>query len=208
MLTSCGPPQPTPKEIYLAEELPIIQRHNETLYRANKAMEAIASESEKPATSKDKPSASSKTQMEAIETPEPPHSVPVPLHILTREEVLRSFSTRPLPNKPTIPSGLKEALTSGVDTLDWALNRIDSEILDYKRLNPPSEVRTYHGLMVETWLKEQAIYTHMSSNYISLLSYGHADDKALDRLKRLSEERQILWLLTQHVYLDHGIKAK
>ena len=59
-------PTKTPIEIYLNQALPIIDRHNETLEAIDRAMEAIASEAEKP--SADDPS---KTQLEAIELPKP-----------------------------------------------------------------------------------------------------------------------------------------
>ncbi len=195
----CGQKRSTAELIvFLAAEEPIIKRHNETLDTISKAMEAITLEAKKPATPKDESSASSKTQLEAIEPPKPPGGAPVPLGSLTTEDIIKALKTPPPTPKPTIPSGLKEALTLGVDTLDGALERMDSEILDYKRLKPPPEARTYHGLIVEILLKEQAIYTQIHSNYSSLLSYGYADDKALDRVKKLSEERERLWLLAQY----------
>ncbi len=199
----CGQKETTAELIaFLATEEPIIERHAETVDAINKATEAITSEAEKPVTPKDESSASSKTQMEAIEPPKPSGGVPVSIHSLSAEEIIRSLKT-PIPTpKPTIPSGLKEALTSGVDTLDWALEQIDSEIVDYKRLNPPPEARVYHGLTVEILLKEQAIYNDIRSHYRSLLSYGYGDDEALDRVKKLSEEVSRLHLLVQYEWDD------
>lgn len=199
LVVGCGEKQSTAELItFLATEEPIIKRHNETLDTISKAMEAITLEAKKPATPKDEPSASSKTQLEAIEPPKPATNVPVSMYQLSTEEIIKALTTPAPKSEPTIPSGLKEALTSGVDTLDWALERMDSEIFDYKRLSPPPEARTYHGLTVEILLKERAIYNDFRSYYRSLLSYGYGDDEALDRAKKQSVERQRLWLLAQY----------
>ncbi len=157
---------------YIAKEKPISERHLETLQVISKAIKAISLEAEKP--SLDNPS---KTQIEAIELPKP--SPPTSIQTLTVEALVRSLTGPKTPPELIIPSGLKEALTSGIDTLDWALEQMDSEIRDYQRLNPPPEAKTYHGLTVEVLLKEQAIYSNIRSNYISLLSNWPAPQKGV-----------------------------
>lgn len=176
---------------YFTEEQPIIERHNETLHAISKAIETISLEAEKPS-----PDDPSKTQLEAIELPKPPK--PTGMKVITVEDILKALSAPKTPTEPIIPSGLREALTSGIHTLDWALERMDSEIRDYQRLNPPPEAKTYHGLTVEVLLKEQAIYNDIRSNYRSLLSYGYSDVEARNRVKKELTERERLWSLCKY----------
>ena len=92
---------------------------------------------------------------------------------------------------------MKEALISGIDTLDWALERMDSEFKDYQILNPPPEAMTYHGLVAEVFLKERAMFDDIRTNFRSLLSYGYGDAEALHRFTESSVERDRLQSLFQ-----------
>ncbi len=189
----CGQDEQTAKLItYLDREQLISERHIETLQAINNAMDAISSEAEKPS-----PDDPSKTQLEAIELPRG-HTGNVTLKVATAEDIIKALTTPKTTPEPIIPSGLKEVLTSGIDTLDWALERMEAEIRDYQSLNPPPEAATYHGLTVEAWLKQQAIYNDIRSNYRSLLSYGYSDVEALNRVEKELTEMDRLWSLAQH----------
>ena len=95
-----------------------------------------------------------------------------------------------------------KTLTTYVDTLEWALGRTDSVLLDFKKLRPPPEVRTYHGLMIESLIKEQAALGDMLSYYSSVLRYGFGDDKILDRANEQFLEAQKLNLQAQYELQD------
>lgn len=95
-----------------------------------------------------------------------------------------------------------KVLTNYVDTLKWALDRTDSVLVDSKKLMPPSEARTFHSLMVETLLKEQAGLTKQLSYYSSVLRYGFGNDKELDDGNALFLEAQMIWLKTQYELQD------
>lgn len=101
-----------------------------------------------------------------------------------------------------------KALTAYRDTLDGALNRVDSELLDFKKLIPPPEVRTFHSLMIEGLTKEQAGLTKQLSYYSSVLRYGFGDDKELDEGNALLLEAQRLWLQAQYELQDLIRKVK
>lgn len=183
IFTMAGCAQQNPKTVkqpsaeliaYFDKEELIIERNSETLDAVSKAMEAITLEGDKPC-----PDDPSKTQLEAIEPGKPPE--PIGMVRMTIEAIKQSLAA-PRILEPIIPSGLKKALTSGVTTLDWALERLNAELLDHKGLNPPEEAMTYHGLMVEILLKEQA-NTYLRSNYVSLLTNGSVDSEALDRMQ-------------------------
>jgi hypothetical protein len=191
-LVSCGQKESTAKLIaYLDEEQPISERHVVTLQATSEAMKTISLEAKKPS-----PDDPSKTQLEAIQLPKPPQ--PTGIQRITVEAIKEALQAPKTPPEPIIPSGLKEALTSGVNTLDWALERMKSEILDYRKLSPPTEAATYHGLTVEVLLKEQGIYNDIRSNYKSLLCYGYSDVEALDRVKKELTERERLWSLCKY----------
>lgn len=178
----------SPVSIYFLEALPIIERHAETVEAVNKAIEAINSGAEKPAL--DDPS---KTQMEAIETPRP-SGVPVSLHQLTIDDIIKSLTT-PLPTpKPVIPSDLQEVLISGVDTLESAINCVDSEILDWERLTPPSEAQHFHDLILSYFKTERAGWDKLHSYNSSVLSKGYGDEQELDKANMLSLEARVIWL--------------
>ena len=100
-----------------------------------------------------------------------------------------------------------EALTTYVDTLDWALNRVDSELQDFKRLTPPSEARTFHSLMIEGLTKEQHGLTNLLSYYSSVLRYGIGDGKVLDEGNELLLNAQKIWLQAQYELQDLLQKA-
>ncbi len=93
-------------------------------------------------------------------------------------------------------------LTNYVDTLDWALGRTDSVLLDFKKLTPPPEARTFHSLVIESLIKEQAGLGDMLSYYSSVLRYGFGDDKALDNANTLMLEAQKIWLQSQYELQD------
>ena len=94
------------------------------------------------------------------------------------------------------------ALTAYRDTLDWALNRVDNELLDYKKLMPPPEARELHSLMIDGLLKEQAGLTKQLSYYSSVLRYGFGDDKELDDGNELLFEANKIWLQAQYEFQD------
>ena len=100
-----------------------------------------------------------------------------------------------------------EALTTYVDTLDWALNRVDSELQDFKRLTPPPEARTFHSLMIEGLTKEQHGLTNLLSYYSSVLRYGVGDGEVLDAGNELLLEAQKIWLQVQYELQDLLQKA-
>ncbi len=100
------------------------------------------------------------------------------------------------------------ALTAYRDTLDWALNRVDSELLDFKKLIPPEEARTFHSLMIEGLLKEQAGLTKQLSYYSAVLRYGFGNDKELDDGNALLAEAQKIWLQSQYELRDLLQKIK
>ncbi|MDP2731417.1 MAG: hypothetical protein Q8O55_13210 [Dehalococcoidales bacterium] len=100
-----------------------------------------------------------------------------------------------------------KALTAYRDTLEWAVNRVDSTLLDFKKLVPPSEVRTYHSLMIEALTKEQYGLTKQLSYYSSVLRYGFGDDKELDDGNELLLEAQKVWLQAQYEFSDLLEKA-
>jgi len=100
-----------------------------------------------------------------------------------------------------------KALTTYVDTLDWALNRVDSELQDFKRLTPPPEARTFHSLMVDGLTKEQHGLTNLLSYYSSVLRYGVGDGKVLDAGNELLLEAQKIWLQAQYELQDLLQKA-
>ena len=96
LVVGCAQKQSTAELVaYLTKELPIIERHTETVAVINKATEAITSEAKKPATPKDESSASSKTQMEAIEPPKPAVYTPISINQLTTEVILKALATPP-----------------------------------------------------------------------------------------------------------------
>ncbi len=95
-----------------------------------------------------------------------------------------------------------KALTNYVDTLDWALGRTDSVLLDFKKLIPPPEARTYHSLTIESLIKEQAGLGNMLSYYSSVLRYGFGDDEILDRANKQFLESQKLNLEAQYELQD------
>ena len=94
------------------------------------------------------------------------------------------------------------ALTDYKNTLEWAINRVDSTLLDFKKLLPPSEVRTYHSLMIEGLTKEQSGLTKQLSYYSSVLLYGFGDDKVLDDGNELLLDAQKIWLQAQYEFQD------
>ncbi len=102
---------------------------------------------------------------------------------------------------------LLKALTAYRDTLEWAVNRVDSTLLDFKKLVPPSEVRTCHSLMIEALIKEQAGLTKQLSYYSSVLRYGSGNDKELDDGNELLMEAQRIWLQAQYEFQDILEKA-
>ena len=97
---------------------------------------------------------------------------------------------------------LLKALTAYKDRLEWAVNRVDSTLLDFKKLVPPSEVRTYHNLMIEGLTKEQYGLTKQLSYYSSVLLYGYGTDKELDDGNALLLEAQKIWLQAQYELQD------
>ncbi len=103
---------------------------------------------------------------------------------------------------------LLKALTTYRDTLEWAVNTVDSTLLDFKKLLPPSEVRTYHSLMIEALTKEQYGLTKQLSYYSSVLLYGFGDDKELDDGNALLLEAQKIWLQAQYEFQDLLEKAE
>jgi hypothetical protein len=102
---------------------------------------------------------------------------------------------------------LLKALTAYRDTLEWAVYRVDSTLLDFKKLMPPSEVRTYHSLMIEALTKEQYGLTKQVSYYSSVLRYGSGNDKELDDGNALLLEAQNIWLQAQYEFQDFLEKA-
>ncbi len=191
LVVGCGHNESTAKLIaYLDEGQPIIERHAETLRAINKAIETISLEGKKPS-----PDDPSKTQLEAIELPKPVSASTI--QRVTVDSILRALTAPKTQPEPIIPSGLKEALISGIDTLDWALERMDSEFKDYQILNPPPEAMTYHGLVAEVFLKERAMFDDIRTNFRSLLSYGYGDAEALHRFTESSVERDRLQSLFQ-----------
>ena len=198
-LVGCGRNESTAKIIaYLNEEQPINKRHMETLTAISKAIETITMEAEKH-----NPDDPSKTQLESIALPKP--SAPNTVGKITVEGIVRSLTRPKTPPEPIIPSGLREALTSGINTLDLAIKQIDSEIIDYNKLIPPPEAMTYNGLIVAILLKELAINNDILSNYRSLLSNGYSDVVALDRVQKGNTERGRLWWLYKYE-LDELLK--
>ena len=103
---------------------------------------------------------------------------------------------------------LIKAFTTYVNILDWALNRVDSELLDFKNLIPPPEVRTLHNMMIEGLTKEQAGLTKHLSYYSSVLHYGSGNDKELDDDNRLLLEAQEIWLQAQYEFQDLSQKSE
>lgn len=94
------------------------------------------------------------------------------------------------------------ALTDYKNTLEWAVNRVDSTLLDFKKLLPSSEVRTYHSLMIEALTKEQYGLTKQLSYYSSVLLYGSGNDTELDDGNALLLEAQKIWLQAQYEFQD------
>jgi len=101
-----------------------------------------------------------------------------------------------------------ETLTDYKDTLEWALNRVDSVLLDFKKLIPPEEARTFHSLMIEGLTKEQYGLTKHLSYYSSVLLYGSGNDKELDDGNALLLEAQEIWLQVQYELQDLLQKIK
>lgn len=95
-----------------------------------------------------------------------------------------------------------KALTAYRDTLNEALNHVDSELLEFKKLIPPPEVRTFHSLMIEGLTKEQAGLTKQLSYYSSVLRYGFGDDKELEDGNELLFEANKIWLQAQYEFQD------
>ncbi len=95
-----------------------------------------------------------------------------------------------------------EGLTNYVDTLDLALGRTDSVLLNFKKLTPPPEARTFHSLMIESLIKEQAGLGDMLSYYSSVLRYGSGNDKALNNANTLMLETQKIGLQAQYELQD------
>ena len=95
-----------------------------------------------------------------------------------------------------------KALTDYRDTLEWAVSRVDSTLLDFKKLVPPPEVRTCHSLMIEALTKEQYGLTKQLSYYSSVLLQGFGDDKELDDGNELLLEAQKIWLQAQYEFQD------
>ena len=102
---------------------------------------------------------------------------------------------------------LLKALTAYRDRLEWAVNRVDSTLLDFKKLIPPAEVRTDHSLMIEALTKEQYGLTKQLSYYSSVLLQGFGDDKELDDGNELLLEAQKIWLQAQYKFQDILEKA-
>lgn len=99
-------------------------------------------------------------------------------------------------------SEILETLRDYVDTLAWGLKRTDSDLLDYKKLTPPPEARTYHSLMIEILIKEQTALGDTLSYYSSVLRYGTGDAITLDRANQLFLEAQKLNLQAQYELRD------
>ena len=95
-----------------------------------------------------------------------------------------------------------ETLTTYKDTLDWALSRVDSELLDFKKLIPPPEARTFHSLMIEGLTKEQDGLANTLFYYSSVLRYGFGDSEALNRGNDQLLEAQRIWLQVQYELQD------
>lgn len=91
-----------------------------------------------------------------------------------------------------------EALLAYKETLDWALNRADSELADFKKLKPPPEAQTYHSLMIEALVKEQGALGDTLSYYSSVLRYGLGNDEALTRANNDFLEAQKIYLQAQY----------
>jgi len=108
---------------------------------------------------------------------------------------LKAYATGDL--KKTI-----EELTNYKNTLEWAVNYVDSTLLGFKKLTPPPEVRTYHSLMMEALTKEQYGLTKQLSYYSSVLLQGFGDDKELDDGNELLLEAQKIWLQAQYEFQD------
>jgi hypothetical protein len=84
-------------------------------------------------------------------------------------------------------------LTAYRDTLAWALNRVDSELLDFKQLSPPPDGRTLHNLVIDGFQKEQYGLTKALSYYSSVLNYGFGDGAELNESNDLLMEAQDIW---------------
>lgn len=91
-----------------------------------------------------------------------------------------------------------EAYTDYRETLAWALNRTDSELLDFRKLVPPLKARGFHDLMVEGLTKEQAGLTKVLSYYSSVLRYGFGDNGELNDGNALLSEGSEIWLQVQY----------
>ena len=103
---------------------------------------------------------------------------------------------------------LLKVLTIYRDTLEWALIRVDSELLDFKALTPPPQTRDLHTLIIDGLLKEQAGLTKLLSYYSSVLRYGFGDDKELDDGNRLLLDAQKTWLGAKYEMQDLIQKMK
>jgi len=101
-----------------------------------------------------------------------------------------------------------KALTTYRDMLEWALIRVDSELLDFKALTPPPQARDFHTLMIDGLLKEQTGLTKLLSYYSSVLRYGFGDDKELEDGNRLLLEAQKSWLRAKYEMQDLMQKMK
>lgn len=176
-------PTPSPVSTYFLQGLPLMERHRETVEVVSKAIDTLNSEAGKP--SRGDPS---RTQSEAIDTP---RSYPISMSELTIEEIRELLMTRP---KPSIPDGLREALTTTVNTLEWGLRRVDSEIVDYGKLIPPPEAQHFHDLLVSYLRTERAVWDNLLSYNSSILSKGHGDEGELKWANMLSLQARILWL--------------
>ena len=97
---------------------------------------------------------------------------------------------------------ITEALTDYKNTLEWAVNRVDSTLLDFKKLIPPAEARAFHSLMIDGLTKEQAALGDTLAYYSSVLLYGFGDDKAIDNANTLMLEAQQIWLQAQYELQD------
>jgi len=95
-----------------------------------------------------------------------------------------------------------ETLVSYKDTLEWALNRVDLELLDFKALTPPPQAMNVNSLMIDGLLKEQAGLTKQLSYYSSVLRYGFGNDKELDDGNKLLFDAQRIWVRAKNEIQD------
>lgn len=119
-------------------------------------------------------------------------------------EAIKAIYSQPQKNPPTIQALTTEGVVAflkakgtvdgGIHKMENALQKVESEIVDFGILSPPAEAMDYHNLITNCFLKDKVALSDWFYYYTSLRESGFVDEEALERANRHYEEARELQL--------------